>query len=416
MSWIILSFNAEFRSARLSFANILYHYMKSLYTHLECSQCSQHFDKYQIHSYCPQCIQPLVARYDLQSHPGRNAIQNRPPNLWRYAELLPVLSPEFQITLGEGATPLLRLKNTAKHTDIHQLWLKDEGNNPNGSFKARGIGMAVSKATELGIREFCIPTAGNAGSALAAYCAAVGAQAHIYMPEVTPEVFRLDCEIMGAKVVKVKGSIRDAGLKMNTDNTDGKWWDITTLKEPFRLEGKKTMGYEIAEQMGWELPDVIIYPTGGGTGLIGIWKAFQEMLEMGWVQHIPTRMVCVQTEGCNPVVKAFKANQNVSEVYENPAETIANGLRVPKAFGDKLILKTIYESGGTALDVTEEEMLSAMNEFGRQEGIFLSPEGGAVYAAFRKLLESGFIEPYHRVVLINTGSAYKYVENLTGKM
>ena len=386
--------------------------MQSLYSHLECSQCGQIYNKDEVHNFCHNCVQPLQARYHLHLHPGRDKITERSNDLWRYAELLPVEDPSYRLTLGEGVTPLLNLKKTAHKYSVKDLRLKDEGNNPTGSFKARGIGMAVSKAMESGIREFCIPTAGNAGSALAAYCAAAGAHAHIYMPVATPDVFRLDCEIMGAEVTTVDGSIRDAGMAMARDNMDGSWWDITTLKEPFRLEGKKTMGYEIAGQMKWTLPDVIIYPTGGGTGLIGIWKAFQEMMEMGWIDHIPTKMVAVQTIGCNPIVQAFRNHRGASEIFENPAETIANGLRVPKAFGDKLILKTIYDSGGCALDVTEEEMMDSMGEFARNEGIFLSPEGGAVFAAFKKLCAEAFIKPEATVVMINTGSPYKYTENL----
>ena len=316
------------------------------------------------------------------------------------------------ISLGEGWTPLLSLRKTADKLGFRRLLLKEEGLNPTGSFKARGISMAVSKAVELGISSFSIPTAGNAGSALAAYCAAAACNAHIYIPEATPDVFRIDCQVMGATVTSVKGSIRDAGLAMAADNADGHWWDITTLKEPFRLEGKKTMGYERAEQMGWSLPDVIIYPTGGGTGLIGMWKAFEEMKQMGWIDHIPTRMVAVQTEGCNPVVRAYREGLDHCGLYENPAETMANGLRVPKAFGDKLIMKTLHESGGTALDVTEEEMKRVIYDFGRTEGIFLSPEGAAVVSAFGKMVSSGDIRPQDTVVLINTGSPYKYVENL----
>ena len=331
--------------------------------------------------------------------------------MWRYAALLPILNQEHIVTLGEGWTPMLPLRNISRKLGIHTVLLKEEAANPTGSFKARGLGMAISKARELGLKEFCIPTAGNAGSALAAYAVAAGGKAHVYMPEATPHVFKLDCEVMGARVEKVAGSIRDAGMKMAADNSEGKWWDVTTLKEPFRLEGKKTMGYEIAEQLDWELPDVIIYPTGGGTGLIGIWKAFQEMKDMGWIQDIPTKMVAVQTVGCNPVVQSYRLGLDYCEVYDNPRETIANGLRVPKAFGDRLIMKVIYESNGTAIDITEQEILDAVYEFGRSEGIFLSPEGGAVYSAFQKLIASGFISSSDKAVLINTGSPYKYAEN-----
>lgn len=291
------------------------------------------------------------------------------------------------------------------------VYLKDESANPTGSFKARGIGMAVSKATELGVRSFCVPTAGNAGSALAAYTAAAGGESHIYMPVKTPTVFQEDCRVMGAKVTTVIGSIRDAGLRMAQDNAEQQWFDISTLKEPFRLEGKKTMGYEIAEQLGWKLPDVVIYPTGGGTGLIGIWKAFHEMKALGWVDHIPTRMIAVQMEGCRPVVDAYEQRLDYCMLAEYPEETAANGLRVPKAFGDKLIMKTIYQSNGSALAITELEMLESISEFARTTGIFLSPEGGAVYAAFKKMVVDGRIQEHESVVLINTGSPYKYMEN-----
>ncbi|MGB4958189.1 MAG: threonine synthase, partial [Saprospiraceae bacterium] len=356
--------------------------------------------------------QPLVARYQLHKSTPKDIIHSDRYDMWRYAKLLPIENEDHIVSLGEGWTPLLPLPKSVKKYGLAGIMLKEEGLNPTGSFKARGIGMAISKAKELGITSFCIPTAGNAGSALAAYTAAMGGAAHIYMPEATPNVFQLDCEVMGANVTKVKGSIRDAGLVMANYNTAGQWWDITTLKEPFRLEGKKTMGYEIAEQLHWQLPDVIIYPTGGGTGLIGIWKAFNEMLEMGWVDHIPTRMVAVQTEGCNPVVQAFNENKDHCILYEDPKETMANGLRVPKAFGDKLIMQTLKESNGYALDVTEEDILKAIHQFGRREGIFLSPEGAAVYSAFQKLIDQNYILPSDKVVLINTGSPYKYVDNI----
>ena len=382
------------------------------YSHLECHHCGEKYDKSAVNSFCKKCTQPLVAKYQLDAGITKDVINQERYDMWRYAALLPVENENSIVTLGEGWTPMLDLKKTAAVSGISSVLMKEEGLNPTGSFKARGIGMAVSKAKELGIHSFCIPTAGNAGSALAAYVAAMDGEAYIYMPEATPRVFQLDCEVMGARVTKVKGSIRDAGLAMASDNLNGQWWDITTLKEPFRLEGKKTMGYEIAEQLNWSLPDVIIYPTGGGTGLIGIWKAFHEMLEMGWITSIPTKMVAVQTIGCNPVVKAYESHQDYCDLCENPEETIANGLRVPKAFGDRLIMKTIYESNGCAIEVTENEMKDAIYEFGKTEGIFLSPEGAAVYTGFKKLITNGFIHSNDRVVLINTGSPYKYVENL----
>jgi len=339
-------------------------------------------------------------------------LQGRPFNMWRYKELLPMLDEDNIVSLGEGFSPILDMGKLAKKYDFKSLLVKNEGGNPTGSFKSRGLGMAVSKAAELGVKEFSIPTAGNAGSALSAYCAKGDLQAHIYMPKATPKMFQLDCEIMGAKVNIIDGNISDCGAAMRADNADGQWWDVTTLKEPFRLEGKKTMGLEIAEQLNWKLPDVIIYPTGGGTGLIGIWKAFQEMKELGWVDNIPTRMVAVQTTGCNPIVQAFEAGLHSSTPFSDPAETIANGLRVPHAFGHKLIMKTIYESGGCALAVTEEEIKSALSEFAQEEGHFLSPEGAAVWQAAKKLKESGWIKDSDQVVLLNTGSGYKYAENL----
>lgn len=384
----------------------------SLYTHLHCHHCGEKYDKNIVQNYCHTCTQPLVAVYDLSKGVSKDIINTNRYDMWRYAALLPVEKEENIVSLGEGWTPMLHLRKTQSAFGLAKLWMKEEGLNPTGSFKARGIGMAVSKARELGINKFCIPTAGNAGSALSAYTAAMDGEAHIYMPEATPQVFQLDCEVMGAQVKKVKGSIRDAGLAMATDNASSIWWDITTLKEPFRLEGKKTMGYEIAEQLDWTLPDVIIYPTGGGTGLIGIWKAFDEMLQMGWVDKIPTKMVAIQTVGCNPVVQAYLKGQHHCDLYENPAETIANGLRVPKAFGDRLIMKTLYESNGCALDVSESEMRDAIYEFGKTEGIFLSPEGAAVYAGMKKLIGIEFIKTHDHVVLINTGSPYKYVENM----
>jgi threonine synthase len=354
----------------------------------------------------------LLARYDYTSSIDRSVLKNREHSMWRYQEFLPILDPSNIISLGEGWTPILPLKKLSRQLGIKDIAMKEEGGNPTGSFKARGIAMAVSKAHELGINEFCIPTAGNAGSALAAYVAKQDGIAHIYMPEATPRVFQKDCEIMGARVTKVQGSIKDAGIKMSKDREGYSWWDITTLKEPFRLEGKKTMGLEIAEQYNWELPDVIIYPTGGGTGLIGIWKAFQELLEIGWISHIPTKMIAVQTKACDPVVKAFHDKSPGTEVYENPKETIANGLRVPKAFGDKLIMKTLYESNGYAVSYSDETIIKRLEDFARTEGLFLSPEGGAVIEAIYDLRDKGFIKPSDRVLALNTGSAYKYIENL----
>lgn len=272
--------------------------------------------------------------------------------------------------------------------------------------------MAVSKAKELGIDTMCIPTAGNAGSALSAYCAKAGIKAKIYMPKATPSVFQKDCKVMGADVNIVEGNISDCGKLMREHNADGKWFDVTTLKEPYRLEGKKTMGYEIAEQLDWKLPDAILYPTGGGTGLIGIWRAFQELLSLGWVDHIPTKMIAVQVASCDPIVNAFSKQSTTSIPYENPGITIANGLRVPHAFGHKLILNTLYQSKGTAISISDEEIRKSISTVAQSEGIFLSPEGAAVYNAYEKLLQSKFLKATDSAVLLNTGSMYKYIENI----
>ena len=370
------------------------------------------YDIHKPQSFCTETNEPLVATYDEDKKLNKGILQGRPYNMWRYKEMLPMWDEQYIISLGEGFTPILTLDKLADQYEIAQLTVKDEGGNPTGSFKARGLGMAVSKANELGIKSFSIPTAGNAGSAISAYCAKGDLSAHIFMPIATPKMFQLDCQIMGATVNVIDGNISDCAAAMRAENQDGKWWDVTTLKEPFRLEGKKTMGYEIAEQLNWKLPDVIIYPTGGGTGLIGIWKAFKELKALGWVDEVPTRMVAVQTSGCNPIVKAFNEGLTSSVPFENPAITIANGLRVPHAFGHKLILKTIYESNGCALDVSEDEIKESLSEFAQTQGHFLSPEGAAVWHAAKRLRASGWIQKEEHVLLLNTGSGYKYAENL----
>jgi threonine synthase len=386
--------------------------MSTRYIDLICHECGKSHSKSVLQSFCKDCNQPLVAQYNFSDKFDKSILHDRPFNMWRYKEFLPIEDENHIVSLQEGWTPIIPLNKTSQRLDIREVGMKEEGGNPTGSFKARGISMAVSKAYELGVKSFCIPTAGNAGSALAAYVARMGGDAHIYMPKATPKVFQKDCEIMGAQVTKVNGSIRDAGKRMAQEMEGQNWWDITTLKEPFRLEGKKTMGLEIAEQFKWKLPDVIIYPTGGGTGLIGIWKAFHELKELGWVDEIPTRMVAVQSASCDPVVKAFQNNESYTQVYNNPGETIANGLRVPKAFGDKLIMKTLYESNGTAISFDDEEIIHYLEKTAKDEGLFLSPEGGAVMGALEKLRESNFIKKSDSVVVLNTGSAYKYIENL----
>lgn len=377
--------------------------VKTLYSHLICSKCGKRYDKNQLQTYS-DLNKPLLAQYDLAFGLDKRMLLDRPKNLWRYRELLPVEQDENRVSLGEGFTPILPLA-------MHNVLLKDEAHNPTGSFKARGLAMAISKAKELGVQKCVIPTAGNAGGAMSAYCAKAGLEAHVFMPVATPAVFKKECEYFGAKVTLVNGSIRDCTLEINKVR-ELDWFDVSTLKEPFRLEGKKTMGFEIAEQMDWQLPDVIIYPTGGGTGLIGIWKAFDEMEHLGWIGSARPRMVVVQTEACYPIVKAFQAQKMTAEPFVNPAETIANGLRVPAAFGDELMLQILYESEGTALTVSEIEMLVSLKEIAQKEGILLSPEGAATYAAWKQLTATNWIDRADKVLIINTGSAYKYMENL----
>ncbi len=384
--------------------------LKTLYNNLICSKSGKIYDKNKLQTYS-ELNKPLVADYNLSEGLDRDLLRNREHTMWRYREVLPVEDDRNIVSLGEGMTPMFHLQKVAVKLGLSQLFLKDEAYNPTGSFKARGLSMAISKAKELGVRKCVIPTAGNAGGAMSAYCAKAGLEAHVFMPVVTPEVFRKECEYFGAQVTLVDGNIRDCAMEIAKVREDD-WFDISTLKEPFRLEGKKTMGYEIAEQFDWELPDIIIYPTGGGTGLIGIWKAFDEMEQLGWIGSKRPRMVAVQTEACYPIIKAFEAGQKTAEPFQNPDETIANGLRVPAAFGDELILNALYESNGTAVAVSEQAMLEGLREVAQSEGVLLAPEGGAVWAALKKLAVDNWIEPWERIVLLNTGSAYKYMENL----
>ncbi len=385
----------------------------SLFKYLECSECGQLFDKNLIQTYCLDCKKPLSAIYNIASSGlDKSILLHRPKTMWRYLEMLPVENQGNIISLGEGFTPLLKADNLGKTISFKNLYIKDESGNPTNSFKARGLSMAISKAKEYGIKAVTIPTAGNAGSAMSAYAAKAEMAAHVFMPVATPSVFKMDCTFFGAKVTMIEGSIRDCGKAMASQNVDNQWFDISTLKEPYRLEGKKTMGYEIAEQLNWQLPDVIIYPAGGGTGLIGIWKAFNEMLQLGWIDHIPTRMVCVQVQGCSPIVDAFQQGLDAAMPVENPDETIANGLRVPAPFGDKWMLKVLKESNGTAIRITDEEMLEGTHDIARTEGLFVAPEGAATWMALKKLLNNGWVSEHETVVLLNTGSAYKYIENL----
>jgi threonine synthase len=379
-------------------------------THLECSFCAKTFDADRLQNLCPDCRRPLLARYDLAAlRPTftRDALSTRDPGIWRLREVLPVRDPRYALTLGEGSTPLVRATRLAAHEDFEHLFIKDEGNNPTGSFKARGLAVAVSRAHELGARALSIPTAGNAGCAMSAYAALAGLEAHVYVPRDVPRSFVGECLALGARVTFVDGVITDCGRVAAREAADSGRFDMSTLKEPYRLEGKKTMGYELAEQMGWTLPDVIIYPTGGGTGLIGMWKAFDEMQTLGWIGSQRPRMVSVQPEGCAPIVRAFHREAEAAEPWEN-ARTIADGLRVPAAVGDFLMLRLLRESEGTAVAVTDEEMLEGANLIGRTQGMFVSPETGATLAAFHKLREKGWITPSDAVVLFHTGSGAKY--------
>lgn len=384
----------------------------SLLTHLACSLCGRQFDPTRVQTICPQCSQPLAAQYDLPAGRAlldRGQINRRPRGMWRWHEFLPVFDPRFMLTLGEGDTPLLHLERLGAAIHLPRLTLKDEGVNPTGSFKARGLAAAVSKAWELGIEKLIIPTAGNAGGALAAYAARAGLPCHVLMPADTPLPNQRECALYGARLTLVNGLINEAGRQAAELSRRENWFDVSTFKEPYRLEGKKVMGYEIAEQFHWDLPDVILYPTGGGTGLVGIWKAFNELAELGWLEtsHLP-RMIAVQAAGCAPVVQAFVSGAETCTLFEN-ASTHAAGLRVPKPFADRMILHTLGQSQGMALTVSEEEIRSAQSQLAAMEGVFAAPEGAATLAALLKLQNQGQIQPDERVLLLNTGHGLKYV-------
>jgi threonine synthase len=382
----------------------------SYLTHLECGLCGQTYDADKLWNLCPACGKPLLARYDLEAARqalDRQAIAGRQPTLWRYREMLPVRDPRFILSLGEGWTPLIHATRLGEATGFDNLFVKDEGLNPTGSFKARGLAVAVSRAHELGVNSVSIPSAGNAAGAMSAYAALAGMETHVFMPRDVPPIFVTECRVLGAQVTLVDGLITDCGRVAAEGVRQFGRFDISTLKEPYRLEGKKTMGYELAEQMGWTLPDVIIYPTGGGTGLVGMWKAFAEMETLGWIGPQRPRMVTVQSDGCAPMVRAFHAGTEFAEPWLD-AHTAADGLRVPAAVGDFLILRALRESGGTAIAVSDREMLEAANLIGRTQGIFACPEGGATLAAALHLRNQGWIGDGERVVLFNTGSGLKY--------
>lgn len=385
-------------------------------THLECGLCGLKYEAQRLHNLCTACGKPLLVRYDLDRAKmtlTKESLATRRPDLWRYREVLPVEDDRHIVSLGEGWTPLLHAHRLGKRVGIHDLYIKDESQNPTQSFKARGMAAAVSMAKELGANKLAVPSAGNAGGALAAYAARAGLKSYIFMPRDSPQANIVECEQTGARVTLMDGLITDCGAEVGRRKEKEGWFDVSTLKEPYRVEGKKTLGYEVAEQLNWELPDVIIYPTGGGTGLIGMWKAFDEMERMGWIGNRRPRMVTVQAEGCAPIVRAFEEGNRFADEFPNAATT-ASGLRVPKAIGDFLILDALRTSGGTAVSVTDEELIAATREIGASEGVFCAPEGAACLPALRKLVETGEVSRTDRVVLFNTGSGVKYMESFTG--
>ncbi len=379
---------------------------------LDCPACHTTHDLTRARTVCGGCGQPLVARYDLAAirrEVTRETLGRFGSDLWRYRAVLP-FAPDFAaVRLGEGGTPLLPCPRLAEQLGVRELWLKDEAGNPTQSFKARGLALAVNGALAFGQRGIALPSAGNAGSAAAAYAAAAGLACRVAVPEAPPEAFVLALEAFGAEVRKVDGTIADAGRLIASWAPAPEWWNVSTFKEPFRLEGKKTLGYEIAEQLGWTLPDVILYPTGGGTGLVGMARAFDELRELGWVSGTRPRLVVVQTRGCAPIVRAFEAGADHAEPWAD-AWTLASGLRVPGPFADRLILRAVRDSGGTAVAVSEEDMLDGMGQLALGEGCFACPEGGATLAALHQLRVSGEVGPDERVVIYNTGSGLKYLE------
>ena len=385
-------------------------------THLECSLCSRKFEAGRIWNLC-ECGGPLLVRYDLarlRDTWRRESLAAGPNSMWRYAPALPVQDPNSIISLGEGMTPLLASRRTGARIGAHDLLIKDEGLNPTGSFKARGLSCAISMCVELGVKVLAIPSAGNAASALSAYAAAAGLEAHIYMPADVPQANFIECKAYGAHVTLVNGLISDCGRIVGeqcreTAGTPNAWFDISTLKEPYRIEGKKTMGYEVAEQLGWTLPDAILYPAGGGVGMIGMWKAFGEMETLGWIGAKRPKMIAVQAEGCQPIVRAFEEGAEASRFWEGAA-TVAAGLRVPKPLGDRLTLQAVRQSGGCAIAVPDRDLMDAGIRLASEEGIFAAPEGAACVAAAERLIREGFLKADDKIVIYNTGSGLKYLE------
>jgi threonine synthase len=380
-------------------------------THLECSKTGKRYEPNKLYN-LSEAGKPLLVRYDLKMAAWtltKENLKKRVSSLWRYREVLPVVNDENIVTLGEGWTPLIHAKRLGGQLGMMELFIKDESPNPTGSFKARGLGLAISMAKELGVKKVAIPTAGNAGGAMAAYAAAAGMEAHVFMPRDTPAANRIECEQLGARVTLIDGLITDCGAEVARRKEAEGWFDVSTLKEPYRIEGKKTMGYELAEQFDWELPDVVLYPTGGGTGLIGMWKAFDEMEKMGRIGPKRPRMFSVQAAGCAPIVRAFDNGLDEAPEFEN-AHTVASGLRVPRAIGDFIMLDILRKSGGGAVAVTDEEMIADAGVIGSAEGLFCAPEGAACFSALKKLLATGQVASSDRVALFNTGAGVKYLE------
>ncbi len=382
-------------------------------THLECTKCDRRSEPGRDATLCT-CGAPLFARYDtagaaLEMRPGHLAL--REPSLWRYREVLPLEDLEERVTLGEGSTPLVPAPRLGEKLGLPKLLVKEEGVNPTGSFKARGLAMAVSMARHFGATDVCLPTAGSAGAALAAYAARAGLRAHVFLPQDAARLFAMETRAYGADLVMVDGSLADAARLSTQAAREHGWYECATFKEPYRVEGKKTMGYELAEQLEWALPDAVVYPTGGGAGLVGLWKAFSEMTEMGFLSSRCPRLYAVQAEGCAPIVKAFAEGLEEATPWEG-ATTLAHGLRVPKPFGDFLILRALRESHGAAIAVSDAEIVQGVKDGAAGEGLFMAPEGGACVAAARKLKASGHISPEDAVVLFDTGSGYKYVDVL----
>ena len=372
---------------------------------LECSKCSETYPHTVPQNVCTACGKPLLARYALEKLAGTwtpDALLSRPSSLWRYTELLPISAPKDMVTLGETMTPLIHTKRLGTKFGLTEVWVKDESRLPTGSFKARGLAIAVSKAKSLGLTALAIPSAGNAATALALYAAAAGITAHIFMPQDTPDFNKQTCQLAGANVTLIDGLITDAGRIVAERKDSEGWFDVSTLKEPYRVEGKKTMGFELAEQFNWELPDVIIYPTGGGTGIVGMWKGFAELERIGWIGKKRPRFISVQSTGCAPIVKAWEEGATEATPWRD-AHTVASGLRVPQAIGDFLILEAIRKSNGAAIAVTDEAIREAMQLLPTTEGLLTSPEGAATVAALKQLVMNGMIEPSERVVLFNTG-------------